>query len=559
MTHERNSPATIDNSTVGGLFTLLEKSQKAFTLYLPNNPIHQQSVRELRAAFAPIWDSLSSLQLSVRETGFEWEDEPVHVDVDRSESMAWVLYKDGVRSVTFTPHVEHEEILRFLKVIQSAKTLQAEAEDDLLTLLWAEDFQHISYQHIEVGDTAGDAPTIEKPGEFDPMGAEGVQEQVAEEIAKPEGIVNLDDFDSTLYFLDSKEIEFLKGEINREYTQDLRTNVLMLLLDTFEIDESVAVREQVAAVLEDLVPYLLGSGDFRTVAYLLREVRELTAKFKDLPPELVARLNQPINKLSEPSALAQLIHSIDDSETPPAKEDLGELFRELKPEALETALELLPPVTNEVTRQALSGAVDQLVKTHPGAVAPALRSQSPSVVLGALGLAAQFRLPGLRAELADLADHEDDSIRLALVETLTALATPTALQQLERMVEDPASEIRIAAVNVLAERKHGVVLPRVEEAVFAKGMRRASLSEKRTFFEAYGVLAGDDGVESLARVLLGKGLRRKADPETRACAAAALGRVGTHDAQTALEKAAKDKEPLVRNAVVKALQEMSRP
>ena len=84
-------------------------------------------------------------------------------------------------------------------------------------------------------------------------------------------------------------------------------------------------------------------------------------------------------------------------------------------------------------------------------------------------------------------------------------------------------------------------------------MRTADLSEKRAFFEAYGVLAGDAGVETLALMLVGKGFRKKADTETRACAAMALGKIGSDPARAVLQKVENDKEPLVRNAVEKAL------
>ena len=71
-------------------------------------------------------------------------------------------------------------------------------------------------------------------------------------------------------------------------------------------------------------------------------------------------------------------------------------------------------------------------------------------------------------------------------------------------------------------------------------------------------LAGASGIPVLERMLLSKGglLSKGADPETRACAAMALGKIKTVDARTVLEKASQDKEPLVRNAVSRALREV---
>jgi HEAT repeat protein len=51
-------------------------------------------------------------------------------------------------------------------------------------------------------------------------------------------------------------------------------------------------------------------------------------------------------------------------------------------------------------------------------------------------------------------------------------------------------------------------------------------------------------------------MRRKHDPQIRACAAMAVGKIGTPEARKVLQKAASDKDPLVRNAVTKALREM---
>ena len=88
-------------------------------------------------------------------------------------------------------------------------------------------------------------------------------------------------------------------------------------------------------------------------------------------------------------------------------------------------------------------------------------------------------------------------------------------------------------------------------------LRSADLTEKMAFFEAYGTLVGSKGISTLDKMLVAKGLLgRKEDPETRACAAMALGKIRTPEARAVLERATQDKEPLVRNAVTRALREV---
>jgi HEAT repeat protein len=143
-----------------------------------------------------------------------------------------------------------------------------------------------------------------------------------------------------------------------------------------------------------------------------------------------------------------------------------------------------------------------------------------------------------------------------VVEALAAIGTPSAMQQLETAVTDDARDVRVAAVRVLGSRRHRAALPKVEAMTFGRDLRAADLSEKTAFFEAFGLLAGADGVSRLMPLLEpGGGLfKKKADPETRACAAMALGKIGSPEARQALEAAIQDKDPLVRNAVGRALQ-----
>jgi HEAT repeat protein len=74
------------------------------------------------------------------------------------------------------------------------------------------------------------------------------------------------------------------------------------------------------------------------------------------------------------------------------------------------------------------------------------------------------------------------------------------------------------------------------------------------FFEAFGLLSGDAGITLLDGVLHAKGfMGKRDDSEFRACAAMALGKIGTPKAMETLNKAANEKDVIVRNAVSKAI------
>jgi HEAT repeat protein len=121
-------------------------------------------------------------------------------------------------------------------------------------------------------------------------------------------------------------------------------------------------------------------------------------------------------------------------------------------------------------------------------------------------------------------------------------------------VDDGERDIRVSAVRVLGSRGQRGALAKVEAAVKGRSLREADLTEKMAFFEAYGALSAAAGVAFLDGLLNGKGfLGKREDSEVRACAAMALGKIGTRDAANALERAQGDKDVLVRNAVNRAI------
>lgn len=145
-------------------------------------------------------------------------------------------------------------------------------------------------------------------------------------------------------------------------------------------------------------------------------------------------------------------------------------------------------------------------------------------------------------------------MRLVAVNALAEIASPGAMQVLERAIEDQDRDIRISAVRILGTRVHRPSLARIENAIKGKTIRESNLTEKMAFFEAYGAVCGDGGILLLDGILNGKGgLGKREDPELRACAALALGKLGSSKAAESLRKAASEKDVIVRNAVARAL------
>ncbi|MEO8293874.1 MAG: HEAT repeat domain-containing protein [Gemmatimonadota bacterium] len=558
------SPTVLPTVQVEELIKTMVKALRAFQMYLPNNPIYQKAHSNIMNAFKPVWESVDELVLSIVETDFVWEELVVYHQPGKNESMAWTLYKDGMRVLTFKPGAERVEVARFLEVVQKARLLTADADDDLNTLLWEMQFEHIEYRFTEF---LTDAALLEYTGEHGTGPApEVVQEQVKEEVTEAKstteetpgrtGIVDMEDFDSTLYFLDEAEIAYMVSALEKEYQQDFRSSTLYILLDLLELQTDDAVRAELFGILETLMPNLLNAGEFRSVAVILREVRVIGERAKGLTDEQRKRLDNFRSQLSAPTVLTQLLQAVDEATAAPSADDLGELFRELRPSSLETILVWLPRLNSPTIRELLVEASERLADGSPGEILRLLGLSDSEALAGTIDLCGRLKLQGSVPGLGFTVKHTERDIRLASVKALVEIGTAGAMGTIEGVLDDADREVRITAVRSLGNRGYKNALKRIQNAVLNRGLKGADLTERIAFFEAYALIAGTASLDPLARILIPGGMfQRKETAESRACAAIALSRLGTPEARDVLQQVASDKDLVVRNAVNRALRE----
>lgn len=560
---------------VEDMLKLLDKAVRAHQLYMHNNPTYFKALENVRRAFAPLWEQVEDLVFQVTDTQLVWHGVVVHAQPDKGgDSLPWLLFKDGLRELTITPGFEGGELERFLAIIPKVRHAQAH-EDDLLTLLWEQDFQSLRYRYVELSDPSAPLESSAEPGRWpspagqepEPLSAasdeareetERAGEARGEAPPRPSGLIKMEDFETTLYFLDANEVAYLKQETEREYGLDLRRLVVASLLDIFELQVDPLVRAEVGGDLEALVLHLLSAGQFSSVAYLLREIEGTMQRARELKPADRERLGRLAERLSHPDALAQMLQALEESAQLPPKEEVAQLFAQLKPTALAIVLEFTERTVNADLRPLLESAAERLAQSNTAELVKLVRSPKAAVARQAIRRAGAMRAAAAVPPLGEvLAGGADLPLRAAAVQALTEIGTPGALGALEAALADADRDIRIATFRALAARTHRPALAKVEALVTGKGVKDADRTERIALFELYGMICGERGVPILDGILSSKGglFARKEDPELRACAAIALGKIASANARAALERSVGEKDLIVKSAVSRALRE----
>jgi hypothetical protein len=556
--------ASLPLPAIKELFVTLGKALRAVQLYDENNPVYQRFVQSLREALRDLFQDIDRLVVTVEEDRFTVAGEEVYRAENRAESLAFLFFKDGVREITLLPGLEEEELTKFLRVVQRARKSRGEG-DDLLTILWEADLSRFKYQYIDVlaegvelpepgaGATAqqlqsavqAEAPPEERPS---------ARAETAQEPPKPKQGVSRDDFNPTLYSLDPREMDQLRQEIQLETARDLRGDVLSALFDRLEEPQNPERQTEILAILRTLLPNFLSRGAILPAARVLEELRAVESKTDVFDAQRRQEAEKIVDRLSSAQTMDELVHALEDGSIKSTPADLSALLRHLKPGALGPLLRASELTHIRELQPVLRQAVHGIAEKNPAAVAALLRDQDAVVLAGAARLAGRLKAAEAGPTLAGLMTHAVADVRLAAVEAAVELKASTAASALQALLGDPDRQVRIAAARGLGKLKYRPAATRFRDVVTGKDIRGADISEKIAFFESYGELAGDAARELMDKLLNGKGfLGRKEPPEIRACAALALGKIGTEQARRSLQAATNEEDAVVRSAVNRAL------
>ena len=131
---------------VNDLVQQIVKSARAHQIYDVSNPVYQRFLSNLRETFANLLSRTTELHFELTDDAWLWEGQRI-APGEGKENLAFLFFRDGVRSVTFLPGFD-AEVTPFLEVVHRGRQLSRDSED-LLTLLWEKDFQAFRYGYVD--------------------------------------------------------------------------------------------------------------------------------------------------------------------------------------------------------------------------------------------------------------------------------------------------------------------------------------------------------------------------------------------------------------------------
>lgn len=539
------------------IFKAMTKTLKTFKAYLPNNPIYQKFAAELLEKFNSFFDINDTLPLAVEQFSLLFNGKKVFHNEERTDNIALMLFVDNIRELCFYKGITLDELISFVNVFKVVSEKQ-NLEDDIVTLLWEKNIEHISYSvsegFIEEGLSVENDLLMEEGGdERTPLGATYIDIVMAPSV-----------LDFKVDPVSDSEMEALQLEMQRLEGDSLLSEAAELFLELMTTEKDIE--------------------GFRELARNVGKVIDITVDKNSIGEavEIIGRL-RAISETESTSEHKKIIDNVIDGAG--SKDNIRKLFAGdekpgnvqaylllLNKNAISPLLNILGELEDRKGRKDLCNILSAIGKQAIAEFESGMYDDRWYLVRNTLMILGIIKEPAAVKYIEGALHHPELRVRKEAVKALESIGSEEVKVPLMTALKDNDAAVRTSALKALRKfvpfrdksltgsgdkkslRLATELFEIVKERVLGDDLKERPFTEKRELFETLAETGRELAFPILSGFFRKKGLFRRAEPEElRACAAYGLGVLGTKESIALVEKGMHSKEEFVRDVCKKAL------
>jgi len=547
------------------LIGYLIKTIKAYRFYPPDNPAIKGFKDQLFKKFQFFLSKYPIFKFQVGEYDLSFKGKVLYENRDTKASIAFLLYKDGIRELRFMKDIEDWEIQGLMEVIRGSENIN-ELEDDLVTLLWERDFAHISY--LATDEFLEDAPILipENIDQFrsklvfkplaynvqvDLQGEEGEEEPDLDKLlSQMSGGPSIRD--RNVYFLTSDEVDRLRGEVESEIDPTFIFHIIDILFEILALEKEKEPYQEAADILGKVLDALVTISEFKKASELLKRLNIIlkTYELSNWQIEAIYKLIQNAGDEVRIERIGRIL----EREEAIRLDEVNEFLVLLQQNSIKPLIKVLGELKNSKTRRVVCDALSEIGKNSIEFFTPFMDDRrwylvrNITYILGRIGK--EKAIPYIQKAF----NHEDIRVRREAVQALGLIGGPKAVSLLAKDLTDKDARIRAMAAINLGKIGKTIGLAALLEVVQSKDFQKKEAPEMKAFLDAIGMVGSNEALPVLQQLLERKSLFGIGKMEgVRGGAANALATIGTPEARAILEKGKDSREESVRNACLQAL------
>ena len=527
------------------------KAIKQFKIYPPNNPIYINASGTVYEKLRSFFNYEETLSLHISQYKLFYNDEVIYHNPEKDDNLALFLFKDGLREITFSSSIPQNEVDDFLRIL----TIDFEKEapdDDIVTILWQKDFEHIRYVADDVllsDEEMSDEKRAYEKIEENPYNDDSIQKAYKESLdTEP-----LEKF--TPSPVTSEDLQNISEGIKSQQESKVE-KLTAILFELLYLTKESATFRNVTLHLRAQLEYCLKKGDFRNASNLLNRIRQ-DIKDGAFGESEIKNLNSVYSSINS-SSFIKIIGDILDSSTIIEEAEYLDYVRHLGKNSIRAFVQLLGEVDSLKGRHLVSESLSTIGHLDIKTLATGLQDSRWNVVRDTIFILGRIDTPETFEHLKDILSHTNEKIRREAVRTIGNIKNPDTYLYLSKALNDGDQAVRINAVRALVNIRTAQVKKILLSALSSKSFASKTFNEKKEFYGAIALWQDNDIRNFLTSILKTRKIwRRKMYDETKACAAHALGILRDKEAIPLLEKTSKAKNRILRESSLAAINKIN--
>jgi hypothetical protein len=423
---------------------LLSRAAKNYQMYLSNNRMFLTSLGNLITTLSDFLEVNEVLTLVVHEFDLLHDDVSVYSNTDKYQSIAFRMYRDGIRLLSFHKGITEDDLMAFFEAL--TKCMETDnLEGDFVTLLWEKDLQAITY--YEVNDFEADYEKLKKEAEA--------------RRGPPKEITKADIAAAPWTRAPAKgdrlkpSIALTPEEINE--VQDLTLAVdddlflrraCQVLLQTLDLDRSKDTYLDMESAFEGFLDSCVARKQLGLASEVLGEV---TRRYQKLGNQEVlqalARIIRTRHSERNMASIGEVLAGGSETE----HEHCCSYLRQLCPQAIADLVRLLPQCRRPSARAALAASIAEVGRSCSLDIVKAINVTSGDEVALALDVMESIGTEEALANALQFSRHTSPRVRAKVAQLAAKLGNRKALETAKRLILDEDHTVRRRALSSLVE------------------------------------------------------------------------------------------------------------
>lgn len=574
-------PPTPELSSVKRLLTLLDKTAKSSRTYGAANPVAQKFFQQLFEGLTVHLGTYSKLAFLVQRSELYFNGEVVYRAEQGSstESVAFKLYSDGIRELTFLEGLPAEDLSFLLDSLWGSLDPNEENDDDIVTRLWSKNLSTITVvtaEEIAKASTGGDvfalptAGTMEAPESslrdlLDREQAKARKEKgLGADGSSPAGNKTASGGASRFqsghvgYAVTETELAELAREIEAESTRDNTTYLLDMLTAILASEKSAAILTKLLDLWGNVLDSLTAQGKWVVLDSVLGLLHVTAEVRPDLGEDQKTQLAALLDSLGRPERMKMIeayLNRIPGATT----EGLPAVLLSMTSAAVPALCTLLANLETPAHQAIAAEALEALGKDQPDHLLRGLTDRRPRYVKNLLTILLKWNDPRFADAIEKLVRYPDIQVRKEVIRAIGIFRPNGNGIKLIAFMHDVEESVRFASLKLLMTGQYKASYSAWPPLISTDTFMDRTLSEKRAVFLAMRATSGDEVIPYFESLFTEwSWTNRKKKEELAALAAEALGKLASPAALIALELGQKKCGASVRQACTAALAQAQR-